>query len=85
VFPNKYLQFWPSKNCVFVRGNVLEAGNEFIDPTVFCARKCPRDWERVDGPKIRSFFSLKMSCDSELNVLTDSNEGSDIGHLKEFC
>ena len=25
-----------------------------------------------------------MSCDSELNVLTDSNEGSDIGHLKEF-
>ena len=26
-----------------------------------------------------------MSCDSELNVLCDSNEGSDIGHLKEFC
>ena len=26
-----------------------------------------------------------MSCDSELNGLTDPNEGSDIGHLKEFC
>ena len=26
-----------------------------------------------------------MSCDSELNGLTDPNERSDIGHLKEFC
>ena len=26
-----------------------------------------------------------MSCDSELNGLTHSHEGSDIGHLKEFC
>ena len=40
-FQNKYLQFWPSKYCAFARGNVLEAGNEFIDPTVFLLAEMP--------------------------------------------
>ena len=39
MFPNQYFQFWPSKNCVFVRGNVQEAGNESMDPNRVFARR----------------------------------------------